>query len=147
MSVVESRLSRLRSSVALSQLDEGRLQKLSAFTRGLEVPVGAALAEDGRWLFALGVMWEGTADVFIGGQEVAGIGPGALLGEISRLQRGKRTAISLLENGRQSIRVVTTSDAKLTIIDHRAFDDLQAEHPSIARDLKRIASARSHIPA
>jgi CRP-like cAMP-binding protein len=60
------------------------------------------------------------------------VGPGAVLGEMALLQKGKRTAT-----------VVTSTESKMLVMTGRTFNDLVQKHPEVAAELRSIAEERA----
>jgi CRP-like cAMP-binding protein len=58
----------------------------------VDVPAGTKLAEEGRLAYEFFAIKDGTADVTIGGQHAAALGPGDFFGEIGLLAGDRRVA-------------------------------------------------------
>jgi CRP/FNR family cyclic AMP-dependent transcriptional regulator len=58
----------------------------------VDVPAGTKLAQEGRLAYEFFAIKDGTADVTIGGQHAAELGPGDFFGEIGLLAGDRRVA-------------------------------------------------------
>ena len=132
MRKIDPKLARLKSSPTFAQLGNRKLKTLAPFIDDVEVPVGTVLMEQDSLPHELEVIVEGSADVLVDGTKVGEVGPGAVLGEMALLDRGRRSAT-----------VVTTSASKLIVISGSAFEGLMEKYPEIAEDLKAMAAARA----
>jgi CRP/FNR family cyclic AMP-dependent transcriptional regulator len=82
----------------------------------VDVPKGKVLAEEGRLAYEFFAIKEGTADVTLGGQHAAALGPGDFFGEIGLLAGDRRVA-SVIASSPMSLVVLTGS--QLRAIDSR----------------------------
>ena len=82
----------------------------------VDVPKGKVLAEEGRLAYEFFAIKEGTADVTLGGQHAAALGPGDFFGEIGLLAGDRRVA-SVVASSPMSLVVLTGS--QLRAIDSR----------------------------
>jgi CRP-like cAMP-binding protein len=93
----------------------------------VDVPVGTVLAEEGRLAYEFFAIKEGTAEVRIGGQRAAELGPGDFFGEIGLLAGDRRVAT-----------VVATSDMSLVVLTGSQLRAIDSRMPGVA---ERIRSA------
>ena len=84
--------SRLTAIPLFSELSEGEAKRLAAFATETSVADGQILMKEGDYSTELIAIEEGTADVMKGGQTIASLGPGALIGEMGLLNREPRNA-------------------------------------------------------
>ena len=132
MAKIDPKLERLKASDTFAKLSDRKLKDLAPYTDDLQVPAGTTLMDEGSFPHELEVIVEGTADIIIGGNKVGEVGPGTILGEMALLEHGRRTA-----------KVVTTSDTKLIVMSARAFSALLDKFPEIAEDIRAMAAARA----
>jgi CRP/FNR family transcriptional regulator, cyclic AMP receptor protein len=93
----------------------------------VDVPAGKVLAEEGRLAYEFFAIKEGTAEVKIGGQRAAELGPGDFFGEIGLLAGDRRVAT-----------VVATSDMSLVVLTGSQLRAIDSRMPGVA---ERIRSA------
>lgn len=82
VTAVESALERQLSKVIMGQ-GKPKVRKLKA---------GAALTQQGEEADAIYLLLDGVIQVLVDGEEIANLGPGALIGERAVLEGGRRTA-------------------------------------------------------
>ena len=85
---------------------------------------GTTIIDQGQTGREAFVVIDGSVTVRRNGRKVATLGPGAVVGELSLIDHGPRTAT-----------VVCETDCDLLVIDQRHFSAVIAEVPSIARRL------------
>ena len=107
------------------------LAKLAAVTDEVALGEGRALCRQGEVARACYVIIEGVADVQVGTEVVARVGPGECVGEMGLLDAHPRSAA-----------VITRTPMRLYEIDAQRFDGLIEQAPSIARNLLRDLSSR-----
>ena len=83
---------RLTAIPIFSELSDDEAKRLSAFATETSAAEGQMLMKEGDYSVELIAIEEGTADVIQGGNKVAGLGPGDLIGEMGLLERRPRTA-------------------------------------------------------
>jgi CRP/FNR family cyclic AMP-dependent transcriptional regulator len=119
-------------------------RELSAVARsctGLEVKEGFVLTEQGVPGQQCFVIASGEADVLIGGQQVATVGPGDCVGEMALLDKGPRTAT-----------VVAATPMRLWVMNRREFNSVLDASATITRKLLvtltcRLRNAQADRPA
>lgn len=127
--VPAERLALLRSVPMFADLPPDLLARVDALMTESTVPAGAALVREddaGREAF---IIAEGEAEVISGGDLVAEIGPGELVGEMS-----------LLDNQPRSATVVARTPLRVLVMDPRQFAALFSD-PHAAQ---WIAASLSH---
>jgi CRP/FNR family cyclic AMP-dependent transcriptional regulator len=82
----------------------------------VDVEAGTVLAQEGRLAYEFFAIKEGTADVTLGGQHAAALGPGDFFGEIGLLAGDRRVA-TVVATSKMSLVVLTGS--QLRAIDSR----------------------------
>jgi CRP/FNR family cyclic AMP-dependent transcriptional regulator len=121
----------LAGTALFANLDEPDLMVLREWLEAEETYVGQHLTEEGTSGYAFFVLHSGTADVSVDGSVVRTLGAGDYFGEIALLGEGRRTATVQ----------VTTPGVVWTLFGTR-FRQLQQQHPEIAAEIERSASAR-----
>jgi CRP-like cAMP-binding protein len=125
-------IDRLLTTVPLfSACSEQELRQISRLTTPVNAPAGKVLAHQGARRHEFIVIVEGTATVSIDGLDVATLGPGDFIGEIS-----------LLDGGSQSATVVAETDVVAEVAGHREFVTLLNDVPDLTRSILRGVAAR-----
>lgn len=108
----------------------------------LEVGADEALIAEGTMTDALYLVWDGELDVSFetpyGERDIAQVGPGAFLGEVSLMDPGPATA------------TVTTQQGCTTLqLNHQQLEQLWEAHPHLAtvflHQLARVVAARIRV--
>jgi CRP-like cAMP-binding protein len=128
----DPKIDRMKTSTTFARLGNRKLRALAQYIDDVEMAAGTKLMTEGSFAYELLVIVEGAADVVVGGQKVGEVGPGAVLGEMALLQKGKRTAT-----------VVTSTESKMLVMTGRTFNDLVEKHPEVAAELRSIAEERA----
>jgi CRP-like cAMP-binding protein len=84
--------SRLTAIPIFSELSEDEAKRLAAFASETSAAEGQMLMKEGDYSVELIAIEEGTADVIQGGEKIASLGPGNLIGEMGLLERKPRNA-------------------------------------------------------
>ena len=84
--------SRLTAIPIFSELSEEEAKRLAAFATETSAAEGQMLMKEGDYSVELIAIEEGTADVIQGGDKIASLGPGDLIGEMGLLERRPRNA-------------------------------------------------------
>jgi CRP/FNR family transcriptional regulator, cyclic AMP receptor protein len=83
---------RLTAIPIFSKLSEDEAKRLAAFATETSAAEGQMLMKEGDYSVELIAIEEGTADVLQGGEKIASLGPGNLIGEMGLLERRPRNA-------------------------------------------------------
>jgi CRP/FNR family transcriptional regulator, cyclic AMP receptor protein len=83
---------RLKEIPLFSQLSDEEAKRLAAFATETSVAEGQMLMKEGDYSTELIAIEEGTADVVQGGNKIASVKEGDLIGEMGLLERGPRSA-------------------------------------------------------
>jgi CRP/FNR family cyclic AMP-dependent transcriptional regulator len=83
---------RLTAIPIFSELSEDEAKRLAAFASETSAAEGQMLMKEGDYSVELIAIEEGTADVLQGGNTIASLGPGDLIGEMGLLERRLRNA-------------------------------------------------------
>jgi CRP/FNR family transcriptional regulator, cyclic AMP receptor protein len=85
-------VNRLTAIPIFSELSEQEAKRLATFATETSAAEGQILIKEGDYSVELIAIEEGTADVIQGGEKVASLGPGDLIGEMGLLERRPRNA-------------------------------------------------------
>ena len=94
-------------------------------------PAGYALADQGQTGREAFIIVDGSATVRRNGKKVAVLGPGAVVGELSLLDHGPRTAT-----------VTTDTEATVLVLDQRHFSAVIDEVPTIGHKIMGVLAGR-----
>src|ERR1700749_1949978 len=83
---------RLTAIPIFSELSEDEAKRLAAFASETSAAEGQMLMKEGDSSVELIAIEEGTADVIQGGEKIASLGPGDLIGEMGLLENRPRNA-------------------------------------------------------
>ena len=121
----------LRNVRLFAELDERELEQLARQMHERRFPEGADVTSEGAGGAGFFVIAEGNADVAVGGEHRASIGPGDFFGEIALIDTGVRSA---------SITAATELLCYgLTPWEFRPFVE---EHPKVAWALLQVLAGR-----
>ena len=124
-------LEHLRNVSLFSECSTKDLEKIAKASDEVTVPTGHLITDQGQMGKEAFVILEGSALVRRNGKKVATLGPGAIVGELSLLDRGPRTAT-----------VTAEGDVTLLVIDQRHFAGVIDEVPAIAHKLMAVLAGR-----
>lgn len=110
-----------------SDLTGKQLEAIANAAKEIERGTGEVLAKEGDTGIGFFLILEGTAQVDVGGDPKAELGPGDSFGEISLLDGGPRTAT-----------VTATSQMRLLGLTAWAFKAIVKEHPELAVRLLEV---------
>jgi voltage-gated potassium channel len=105
-----------------SELGKGQQRSLARLMTCVEVPAGRALTTEGEPGREFMIIVDGKASVRRGGRQVATLGVGDFLGEMSLIAGAPRSAT-----------VTAETDMIVEILNRREFSSLLDESPSVAR--------------
>ena len=114
---------RLKTLPLFSSLSDKALDTVSVFASETSVSTGKLLVHEGDYSYDLIVIETGTADVIKGGEVIASLGPGDVLGEMGMLSGGKRTADVIATS---PMRLITLSKWDFKRISTEINDQLQS---------------------
>ena len=83
---------RLKAIPVFEDLDDDSLNNIAAIAAEVSVPAGKELVREGDYSYDVLAIEEGEARVERGGEHVADLGPGDVIGEMGVLDRSQRTA-------------------------------------------------------
>lgn len=123
--------SRLKTISVFADLGEDALNTIAALASEVSVPAGKELVREGDYSYDLLAIEEGTATVERGGEHLADLGPGDVIGEMGVLERAQRTAT-----------VTATSPMVLVTMDRWDVKRLAKQAPSVVDELKALIEQR-----
>jgi voltage-gated potassium channel len=97
----------------------------------VDVPAGTVLAQEGRLAYEFFAIKEGTADVTLGGQHAAALGPGDFFGEIGLLGGDRRVAS-----------VVATTPMSLVVLTGSQLRAIDSRMPGVAERIRSAMAQR-----
>lgn len=132
MPVRNSDLRQSLSQVALfSTCSKKDLERIAKASEDIEVPEGQIIVDQGDVGRDCYVVVSGEATVRRSGRKITTLGPGSVIGELSLLDHGPRTAT-----------VVADTDMQLVVIDQHHFTSLLEEVPALSRKLLGYLAGR-----
>jgi CRP/FNR family transcriptional regulator, cyclic AMP receptor protein len=127
----EEKVAWLRRVPLFADLSTAQLEGVAPFVDEVETEAGQVLIgqeESGQELM---IIVDGTAEVTRDGRHVRDLGPGEVIGEISLLDGGPRTAT-----------VIAREPTTVLSISKRAFDTVLDRVPGLPHELLRALAAR-----
>jgi CRP-like cAMP-binding protein len=124
-------LEHLRNVSLFAACTDKDLAKIAKAGDEVTIPAGYIMADQGQTGREAYVLLEGSATVRRNGKKVAVAGPGTLVGELSLLDHGPRTA-------------TVTSDTECTVLvlDQRHFAALVDDVPAIGHKVMSVLAGR-----
>jgi CRP/FNR family cyclic AMP-dependent transcriptional regulator len=114
-----------------AELDERELEQLARQMHERRFPEGADVTSEGAGGAGFFVIAEGSADVTVGGEHRASIGPGDFFGEIA-----------LIDTGIRSASITAATDLLCYGLTPWEFRPFVEEHPKVAWALLQTLAAR-----
>jgi CRP-like cAMP-binding protein len=131
MPTKQDKLSHLRNVSLFAGCSAKDLSKIAKASDEIRVPAGHMICDQGQMGREAFVVMTGSATVRRNGKKVASLGPGSVVGELSLLDHGPRTAT-----------VVTDTDCDLLVIDSRHFAGVIQEVPSLSAKIMAVLAGR-----
>ncbi len=122
---------RLRKLALFAELSDDERQRVARWAEEVEVPVRKHLVEEGELGYEFFVIQEGRAEVRRGDEVIGELGPGDFFGEIA-----------LLEEHRRNASVVASEPMRAIVMTRRDFNEMQAELPSVAAQIRQAVENR-----
>ena len=122
---------RLKQIPVFSDLDPTAMRTVATFASEVSVPKGKELVREGDYSYDVLAIEEGTAEVTRGGEHVADLGPGDVVGEMGVVEKGTRNAT-----------VTATSPMLLVTLDRWDVKRLSKQSPEVLEHLKALIEAR-----
>jgi CRP-like cAMP-binding protein len=121
----------LKDLPLFAELDDEQLRRVATFAAVTEVGAGAHLVDEGDFSYELMVIREGEARVVRGGEELARLGPGDIIGEIGVLARELRSAT-----------VIADTTMRLVTLSHWDVRRLSRSEPQLVERIRSVAAER-----
>ncbi len=131
MASKKAMLEHLRNVPLFSSCSTKDLEKISKAGDIIKLPAGSVIIDQGQTGREAFVIIEGEATVRRNGTKVTTVGPGAVLGELSLLDHGPRTAT-----------VVCDTDCEVMVIDQRHFSGVLRDVPALSQKLLAALAGR-----
>jgi len=131
MASKKSYLEHLAKVPLFSSCSTRDLQKIARAGDEVVMPAGSVIVDQGQTGREAFVILDGTAQVKRNNKKVATLGSGAVVGELSLLDHGPRTAT-----------VVAETDVSLLVIGQRQFLGVLDEVPALAHKLMSTLAGR-----
>lgn len=107
-----------------SELSQREISRLRHLMSGVQISEGSDLTVEGQRSLEAILILDGTADVIVGGEVLATVGPGEIVGELGVLGDLPRTAT-----------VRATSPVNAQVLTRNEFHSLLDARPEVARKL------------
>ncbi len=127
----QDKLTHLRNVTLFAECSAKDISKIAKASDEIEVTAGHVICDQGQMGREAFVIMEGSAIVRRNGKKVATLGPGSVVGELSLLDRGPRTAT-----------VTADTDVTLLVIDSRHFAGVLQDVPSLAGKIMAVLAGR-----
>jgi CRP/FNR family cyclic AMP-dependent transcriptional regulator len=122
---------RLKRIPVFADLDDDALTHIAALAAEVSVPEGKELVREGDYSYDVLVIEEGTAKVERGGEHLADLGPGDIIGEMGVLERDQRNAT-----------VSATSSMLLMTLTSWDIRKLRKSAPGVVEHLRALVEQR-----
>ena len=107
------------------------LEKIARASDEISMPAGSLIVDQGQTGREAFVVLEGTVTVKRNGKKINSVGPGTVVGELSLLDHGPRTAT-----------VICETDCTLLLLDQRHFMGVLDDVPALAHKLLASLAGR-----
>ncbi len=132
MASKSAKLEHLQSISLFSGCSKRELQHVARAGDEITMTDGTMIVDQGQMGREAFVILDGSVIVKRAGRKVATLGPGDVVGELSLLDHGPRTASAVCDG-----------DCELFVLDQRHFRAVLEDHPQIA--LKLLGNLAGHI--
>lgn len=122
---------RLKNISVFADLGEDGLNLIAALASEVSVPAGKELVREGDYSYDILAIEEGTAKVERGGEHLADLKAGDIIGEMGVLEKAQRTAT-----------VTATSPMVLVTMDRWDVKRLAKQSPGVVDELKALIEQR-----
>jgi CRP/FNR family cyclic AMP-dependent transcriptional regulator len=124
-------VARLKRIPVFADLDDDALSKIAALAAEVSAPEGKELVREGDYSYDVLAIEEGTATVQRGGEHVADLGPGDVIGEMGVLERDQRNAT-----------VIATSPMLLMTLTSWDIRKLRKSAPEAVEHMRQLVEQR-----
>jgi len=122
---------RLKNVPIFAGLSDEALGHIAALAAEVSVPEGKELVREGDYSYDVLAIEEGTARVTRGGEAIADLGPGDVIGEMGVLERDQRNAT-----------VIATSPMMLMTLTGWDIKRLEKTEPEVVAHLRAVVEQR-----
>ncbi|MDX6725525.1 MAG: family transcriptional regulator, cyclic receptor protein, partial [Baekduia sp.] len=122
---------RLKRIPVFADLTDEQRHTIALLASEVSVPEGKELVREGDYSYDVLVIEEGTAKVERGGEPIADLGPGDVIGEMGVLERSQRNAT-----------VVATSPMMLVTLTSWDIRKLRKSAPGVVEHLRALVEQR-----
>jgi CRP/FNR family transcriptional regulator, cyclic AMP receptor protein len=126
----------LRRAAFFDGFDDDELARVAELAEPVVAEQGALLIDQGRVGLSCYVILRGQAGIHVGGEHIATLGPGSMVGEMALVEHRPRNAS-----------VVAETAMRLLAFDPRAFKKLLEEMPKAHDRVIALLLARMRPPA
>jgi CRP/FNR family transcriptional regulator, cyclic AMP receptor protein len=126
----------LRRATFFDGFSDEDLARVAELAQPVVAEEGALLIDQGRVGLECFVILRGHAGVYVGGEHVATLGPGSMVGEMALVEHRPRNASVVAESG-----------LRLVSFDTRAFKQLLEEMPVVHDRVMALLLARVRTPS
>ena len=131
MASKSEKIEHLRNLSLLAGCSKKELDQVARAGDEIDVPAGTLLVDQGQTGRETFVIMSGSVTIKRNGRKVAVAGPGDIVGEMSLLDHGPRTASAFCD-----------TDCSLFVLDQRHFRAVLEQHPSIALKMLGVLAGR-----
>jgi CRP/FNR family transcriptional regulator, cyclic AMP receptor protein len=131
MATKKAQLEHLANVALFSGCTKKELERVAKAGDEIVMTAGTVIVDQGQTGREAFVVLEGTVTVKRGGRKIGTLGPGDVVGELSLLDHGPRTATAICE-----------TDCELLVIDQRHFRSVLEDVPSMSIKLLSALAGR-----
>jgi len=124
-------LEHLRNVTLFQGCSTKDLEKIAKASDEITMPAGSLIVDQGQTGREAFIVLEGTVTVKRNGKKINSVGPGTVVGELSLLDHGPRTAT-----------VICDTDCVLLLLDQRHFMGVLDDVPALAHKLLATLAGR-----
>lgn len=132
MASKSAQLDHLKKVPLFAGCSKKELQHVAKAGDEITMTAGTMVVDQGQLGREAFVILDGTVSVKRGGRKITTLGPGAVVGELSLLDHGPRTATAICD-----------TDCTLFVLDQRHFHGVLHDNPEIA--IKLLGALAGHI--
>ena len=127
----KAHLDNLRNVQLFAACSNKDLERIAKASEEITMTAGSIITDQGQTGREAFIVLDGNVTVRRNGKKVASLGPGTVVGELSLLDHGPRTAT-----------VVCDTDCKLLLLDQRHFMSVLEQVPTLAHKMLATLSGR-----
>jgi CRP-like cAMP-binding protein len=127
----KAHLEQLRNVSLFASCSNKDLERIAKASEEITMTAGSMITDQGQTGREAFVVLEGTVTVKRNGKKVASLGPGTVVGELSLLDHGPRTAT-----------VICETECKLLLLDQRHFMGVLEQVPTLSHKMLATLAGR-----